>query len=107
MTDLTELARSLSAPKGFADAAASQEAPTLRAIRLLGGIPAPEALPIEALAQASAKLWTDPRTAKAALQPAHGFPALTHWIANREGVDPRRIVMTNGGMHGLTLAVLT
>lgn len=104
---LSTLARGLSAPKGFVDA--SLTAPAVKAIRLLGGIPAPEALPVEAIARASAQLWQNPEAAIASLQysPAHGFVALRDWIANREGVAPGRIVVTNGGMHGLTLSVLT
>ncbi|MFF5075703.1 PLP-dependent aminotransferase family protein [Actinoplanes sp. NPDC000266] len=102
MTDLTALSRGLNAPKGFVRASF---APPPGAIRLLGGVPALEALPAEAFAQVSADVWKD----SAALQysPAHGFPALRDWIARREGVDPARVVVTNGGMHGLTLAVLT
>jgi 2-aminoadipate transaminase len=104
---LTALARGLSAPRGFVEASLAAPAPA--AIRLLGGIPAPEALPVEAIGQASAQLWQDPDAAVAGLQysPAHGSAALCDWIAKREGVDPRRIVVTNGGMHGLALAVLT
>ncbi|MFE2322048.1 PLP-dependent aminotransferase family protein [Streptomyces sp. NPDC059441] len=104
---LTALARGLSAPKGFVDA--SLAAPAPGTIRLLGGIPAPEALPAEAIGRASAQLWQDPDAAIASLQysPARGSEALCDWIAKREGVDPSRIVVTNGGMHGLALAVLT
>ncbi|MCW8375899.1 aminotransferase-like domain-containing protein [Streptomyces justiciae] len=104
---LTALARGLSAPKGFVDA--SMAAPASGTIRLLGGIPAPAALPVEATSQASAQLWQDPDAAVASLQysPARGSDALCDWIARREGVDPSRIVVTNGGMHGLALAVLT
>ncbi|MEU3342732.1 PLP-dependent aminotransferase family protein [Streptomyces sp. NPDC006668] len=104
---LTALARGLSAPKGFVDA--SMAAPALGTIRLLGGIPAPAALPVEVIGQASAQLWRDPDAAVASLQysPARGCDALCDWIAKREGVDPSRIVVTNGGMHGLALAVLT
>ncbi|MFF5364747.1 PLP-dependent aminotransferase family protein [Streptomyces scabiei] len=104
---LTTLALGLSAPKGFVDA--SLAAPVPGTIRLLGGIPAPEALPVEAIGRASAQLWQDPDAAIASLQysPARGSEALRDWIAKREGVDPSRIVVTNGGMHGLALAVLT
>ncbi|SNT54248.1 aminotransferase-like domain-containing protein [Actinacidiphila glaucinigra] len=104
---LTALARGLSAPKGFVDA--SLAAPAPGTIRLLGGIPAPEALPAEAIGRAAAQLWQDPDAAIASLQysPARGSDALRDWIAKREGVDPSRIVVTNGGMHGLALAVLT
>ncbi|MEV4139929.1 PLP-dependent aminotransferase family protein [Dactylosporangium sp. NPDC049742] len=104
---LTALARGLSAPKGFVEASLATAAPG--AIRLLGGIPAPEALPVEAIGAASARLWQDVGGALAGLQysAAPGSAALRDWIASREGVDPRRIVVTNGGMHGLALAVLT
>jgi 2-aminoadipate transaminase len=105
--NLTALARGLSASKAFVEASMATPAPD--AIRLVGGIPAPEALPVEAIARASAQLWEDPDAAVAALQysPAPGSSVLRDWIAIREAVDPRRIVVTNGGMHGLTLAVLT
>ncbi|MEU1345378.1 PLP-dependent aminotransferase family protein [Streptomyces sp. NPDC005827] len=104
---LTSLARGLSAPKGFVDA--SLAAPVPGTIRLLGGIPAPEALPVGAIGQAAERLWRDPDASVASLQyvPARGSAALCDWIAKREGVDPSRIVVTNGGMHGLALAVLT
>ncbi|MEU0647884.1 PLP-dependent aminotransferase family protein [Streptomyces umbrinus] len=104
---LTALARGLSAPKGFVDASLAASVPGT--IRLLGGIPAPEALPGEAIGRASAQLWQDPDAVIASLQysPARGSEALRDWIAKREGVDPSRIVVTNGGMHGLALSVLT
>ncbi|GAA3300217.1 PLP-dependent aminotransferase family protein [Dactylosporangium vinaceum] len=107
MTDITVLSRGLSVPKGFGDASLVAAPPG--AIRLLGGIPAPEALPVEDFGRASAALWEDRPAAVAGLQYSQtpGFAALRSWIAAREGVDPRRIVITNGGMHGLSLAVLT
>ncbi|BEL06601.1 PLP-dependent aminotransferase family protein [Actinoplanes sichuanensis] len=107
MSGLSEIARGLSAPQGFV--VASQAVATPDAIRLVGGVPAAEALPVREFARASAELWQDPAAAIASLQYSapHGFPGLRAWIANREGVDPDRIVITNGGMHGLTLAVLT
>ncbi|MFI5914505.1 PLP-dependent aminotransferase family protein [Dactylosporangium sp. NPDC051541] len=107
MTDITVLSRGLSVPKGFGDASLVAAAPG--AIRLLGGIPAPEALPVEDFGRASARLWQDRPAAVASLQYSQtpGFAALRSWIAAREGVDARRIVITNGGMHGLSLAVLT
>ncbi|MET7421107.1 PLP-dependent aminotransferase family protein [Dactylosporangium sp. NPDC005555] len=105
--DLTVLSQGLTVPKGFGDT--TLVAATPGAIRLLGGIPAPEALPVEDIGRASAELWQDRDAAVAGLQysQSHGFLALRGWIAAREGVDPRRIVITNGGMHGLSLAVLT
>ncbi len=106
--DLTVLSRGLSVPKGFGDQSLVRATPGT--IRLLGGIPAPEALPVADFARVSAEIWADRTVAVASLQysQAHGFDALRGWIAQREGgVDPQRIVITNGGMHGLSLAVQT
>ncbi|SHN43148.1 PLP-dependent aminotransferase family protein [Cryptosporangium aurantiacum] len=104
---LSALARGLNPPKGFVDASMVNPAPD--AISLLGGVPATELLPTDAVRRASAQLWDDRDAGRAALRysPAHGFPTLREWIAAREGVEENRVVVTNGGMHGLTLAVLT
>ena len=103
----SSFAQALSEPKGFGDQ--SLITPRPDSIRLLGGIPAPEALPVPDIARVSAELWADPAAATAALQysSATGFTGLRDWIASREGVHPDRIVITNGGLHGLSLAVLT
>ncbi|MFI1030186.1 aminotransferase class I/II-fold pyridoxal phosphate-dependent enzyme [Streptomyces sp. NPDC020951] len=37
-------------------------------------------------------------------EPARGSAALCESIAKREGIDRSRIVVTNGGMHGLALS---
>lgn len=105
--DLTALSRALTVPTGFGDQTLINADPT--AIRLLGGIPAPEALPVADIARVSATVWAEQASGAAALQysSAIGFEGLRGWIAAREGVDPGRIVITNGGMHGLALAVLT
>lgn len=98
------LARRLTVPKGFGDQ--SLLSPRPDAIRLLGGIPDPSALPLDELRTALGEVW-DAGGAAASLQysGSHGFEGLRAWIAEREGVDPRRILITNGGMHGLSLTV--
>ncbi|MBM9465671.1 aminotransferase-like domain-containing protein [Nakamurella leprariae] len=105
---LSVLARGLTDPRGFGDASLLADAPP-DTLRLLAGTAAAEALPIEDIARASAAVWTDRQTGVAALRYTQtpGFPGLREWLARREGVDARRIVITNGGMHGLSLAVLT
>ncbi|WP_369372081.1 PLP-dependent aminotransferase family protein [Promicromonospora sp. Populi] len=98
------LAQGLTVPKGFGDQ--SLLSPRPDAIRLLGGIPDPSALPLAELREALGEVW-DAGGAAASLQysGSHGFEGLRGWIAEREGVDPRRILITNGGMHGLSLTV--
>ena len=103
MTDLSALSRGLAPPKAFVEASFD---PPPGAIKLVSGLAAPEALPVEDIARASAELWRDPAAALNYSAP-HGLAGLREWIARREGVDPRRILVTNGGMHGLTMAVLT
>jgi 2-aminoadipate transaminase len=100
----SRLARGLTVPNGFGDQ--SLLSPRPDAIRLLGGIPDPSALPLGELREALGEVW-DAGGAAASLQysGSHGFEGLRGWIAEREGVDPRRILITNGGMHGLSLTV--
>ncbi|MET0966720.1 MAG: PLP-dependent aminotransferase family protein [Nakamurella sp.] len=75
-------------------------------VRLVSGAPAPEALPLADYARVASELLTDPVTGPAALEygPHSGIPELRAWIAAREGVRPDRILVTNGGLHGVSLA---
>ncbi|MET0966708.1 MAG: PLP-dependent aminotransferase family protein [Nakamurella sp.] len=74
-------------------------------VRLVSGAPAPEALPLADYARVAATLLTDPTTGPAALEygPHSGIPELRQWIADREGVSADRILVTNGGLHGVSL----
>jgi 2-aminoadipate transaminase len=64
------------------------------------GVPAPECLPIEELADC----------AKAAIErggppvllygPGGGYGPLREWIAERQGVEPARVVVTSGSLQG-------
>lgn len=78
------------------------------AIALTGGSPALEALPREALVAATAAVLADaPRAARALDYSAHqGHAGLREWIAQREGVDASRIVISNGALHALSLTFL-
>ncbi|HEX5246357.1 MAG TPA: PLP-dependent aminotransferase family protein [Gaiellaceae bacterium] len=64
------------------------------------GIPAPECLPIEELADC-AKAAIE-RDGKAVLSygPAGGYGPLREWIAARHGVEPGRVVVTSGSLQG-------
>ena len=101
----TALIAGLSAPKGFGDA-------TLRdrradAIELLGGIPDPAVLPAAELAEATARVLARPGIPALQYSRTEGISPLREWIAEREGVPASRIIVTNGGFHGLSLAVQT
>ncbi|OZC48213.1 hypothetical protein CH267_25200 [Rhodococcus sp. 06-621-2] len=70
-------------------------------IRLLGGVPADEALPTEELADAFAAALKDPSALQYSVLP--GIEPLRTWIGRREGVDASRVLVTNGALHALNL----
>jgi 2-aminoadipate transaminase len=69
-------------------------------ISLARGIPAPECLPVDELADcARAALQRDGRTVLSYGSPS-GYQPLREWIADRHGVDPARVLLTNGSLQG-------
>jgi len=73
-------------------------------IPLLGGNPAADALPAAELATATAEVLAEGGPALRYSDP-RGLERLRGWLAGREGVTPERIVVTNGGLHGVSLVV--
>ena len=74
-------------------------------LSLARGIPAPEMLPVEALAECARRAVE--RHGRVALNygdPA-GFEPLREWIAARHDVDPRRLIVTPGSLVALNLVV--
>jgi 2-aminoadipate transaminase len=64
------------------------------------GVPAPECLPVEELADcARAALQRDGRTILL-YGPGGGYGPLREWIAARHGVEPSRVVVTSGSLQG-------
>jgi 2-aminoadipate transaminase len=64
------------------------------------GVPAPECLPVEELADcARAVLLADGRTILSYGSPS-GYEPLREWIAQRHGVESDRVFVTNGGLQG-------
>jgi 2-aminoadipate transaminase len=65
------------------------------------GVPAPECLPVEELADcARAALERDGATVLS-YGPSAGYAPLRRWIAERHGVDPARVLVTNGSLQGM------
>jgi 2-aminoadipate transaminase len=76
-------------------------------IDLGGGNPDTAALPVGLYRDAVRDLTDDPGFASTLrYPPAGGIPSLRSWIAEREGVDVSRVIVTAGGAHGLALAAL-
>jgi DNA-binding transcriptional MocR family regulator len=64
------------------------------------GVPAPECLPVEELADcARAAIERDGRTVLSYGSTA-GYAPLREWIAERHGVEPERVLVTNGSLQG-------
>ena len=64
------------------------------------GVPAPECLPVEELADcARAVILSEGRTALS-YGTGSGYQPLREWIADRHGVEPGRVLLTNGGLQG-------
>ena len=73
----------------------------METISFARGIPAPECLPVEELADcARAALERDGDTVLSYGSSA-GYGPLRNWIAERHGVDPARVLVTNGSLQGM------
>jgi len=73
----------------------------METISFARGIPAPECLPVEELADcARAALERDGATVLSYGSSA-GYAPLRDWIAARHGVDPDRVLVTNGSLQGM------
>src|SRR5919109_15881 len=70
-------------------------------ISLARGIPAPDCIPIAELADcARAVIERDGQTILS-YGPVGGYGPLRAWIAERHGVDPARVLVTNGSLQGI------
>ena len=67
------------------------------------GVPAPECLPVEELADcARAAVERDGPTVLN-YGPVAGYAPLREWVAKRHGVEPAQVLITNGSLQGLSL----
>jgi 2-aminoadipate transaminase len=72
----------------------------METISFARGVPAPECLPVEELADcARAVLERDGRTVLS-YGPVGGYGPLREWIAERHSVPPARVLLTNGSLQG-------
>jgi DNA-binding transcriptional MocR family regulator len=73
----------------------------MKTISFARGVPAPECIPVEELADcARAAVERDGATVLS-YGPASGYQPLREWIGERHGVDPSRVLITNGSLQGI------
>jgi 2-aminoadipate transaminase len=75
----------------------------METISLARGVPAPECVPVDELAEcARAALRADGATILS-YGSAGGYAPLRRWIAEQHGVSQQRVVLTNGSLQGFAL----
>ncbi|MEX2644646.1 MAG: aminotransferase class I/II-fold pyridoxal phosphate-dependent enzyme, partial [Gaiellaceae bacterium] len=65
------------------------------------GAPAPECIPVEELADCARAAVQRDGVAALSYGPVGGYGPLREWLAERHGVEPGRVLVTNGGLQGL------
>jgi DNA-binding transcriptional MocR family regulator len=69
-------------------------------ISLARGVPAPECIPVEELADCARAAIENDGPTVLSYGSAAGYAPLREWIADRHGVAPNRVVVTNGSLQG-------
>src|SRR3954463_2113722 len=64
------------------------------------GVPAPECLPVEELAECARAALLQGGAPVLLYGPGGGYGPLREWIAERHGVEPARVVITSGSLQG-------
>jgi 2-aminoadipate transaminase len=70
-------------------------------ISLARGIPAPECIPVEELADCARAAIERDGTTVLSYGPVGGYQPLREWLADRHGVEPSRVLVTNGSLQGI------
>jgi 2-aminoadipate transaminase len=73
------------------------------AISFARGIPAPELIPVRELADCARAALERGGAAALNYGPVGGYGPLREWIAEHHGVEPGRVLVTNGSLEGLNL----
>jgi 2-aminoadipate transaminase len=69
------------------------------------GVPAPECLPVAELADCARAVIERDGATVLNYGPVGGYAPLREWIAERHGVEPGRVLVTNGSLPGLNLVL--
>jgi len=69
------------------------------------GVPAPDCLPVAELADCAREVIERDGETVLNYGPVGGYGPLREWIADRHGVEPGRVLVTNGSLPGLNLVL--
>ena len=69
------------------------------------GVPAPECLPVSELADCAREVLERDGQTILNYGPVGGYGPLREWVAERHGVEPGRVLVTNGSLPGLNLVL--
>src|SRR5579871_6737035 len=69
------------------------------------GIPAPECLPVAEFADCAREVIERDGHTVLNYGPVGGYGPLREWVAERHGVEPSRVLVTNGSLPGLNLVL--
>ena len=69
-------------------------------ISLARGVPAPECIPVAELADCAREAFERDGQTVLSYGPVGGYQPLREWIAERHGVEPGRVLVTNGSLQG-------
>ncbi|QEI04807.1 PLP-dependent aminotransferase family protein [Pigmentiphaga aceris] len=72
-------------------------------ISFAGGLPSPATFPIEALREATDRLFANKPHAALQYGPTEGYMPLREWVAAQHGVSPTRVMLTTGSQQALDL----
>jgi 2-aminoadipate transaminase len=73
----------------------------LETISFARGIPAPECIPVDELAECARAAVAGDGARVLSYGSPSGYQPLREWIADRHGVEPGRVLVTNGSLQGI------
>jgi 2-aminoadipate transaminase len=73
----------------------------METISFARGIPAPECIPVEELADCAREVVERDGATVLSYGPVGGYGPLREWIGERHGIDPGRVLVTNGSLQGM------
>ena len=73
----------------------------MESISFARGVPAPECIPVQELADCAREAVERDGATVLSYGPVGGYGPLREWIGERHGVDPVRVLITNGSLQGM------